>query len=77
MSAAEIRRERYNEAKRVREAYDVVTGRLRGAWRAARPGPDAEKARRKLSASLEQAREAKVLEDAAWDDLSLERARNG
>jgi hypothetical protein len=75
VTAADVRRERYNEAKRVREAYDVVTGRLRGAWRSARPGPDAEKARRKLSAALEQAREARVHEDAAWDDLALERVR--
>jgi hypothetical protein len=70
MTALEVRRERLNEAKRVREAYDVVTGRLRGAWRSAKPGPDAERARRKLSLALEQARAAKTAEDAAWLDLA-------
>jgi hypothetical protein len=69
VTALEVRRERFNEAVRVREAYDVVTGRLRAAWRSARPGTDAERARRKLSLSLEQARKAKSDEDAAWLDL--------
>lgn len=52
-----------------------MTGRLRGLWRSARPGADAERARRKLSAALEQARTAKMHEDAAWQDLSLEADR--
>jgi hypothetical protein len=69
VTALEVRRQRFNEAVRVREAYDVVIGRLRGAWRSARP-EDAERARRKLSLALEQARTAKTNEDAAWLDLA-------
>jgi len=66
LSAIDVARARWQEAERVKDAYDSQVVKRRGAWRAAVPGKDADKARRRLQDAIVQLSAAGQMERDAW-----------
>lgn len=66
LSAVDVARARWQEAERVKDAYDSMVVKRRGTWRAAVPGKDADKARRMLQDAIVQQSAAGKVERDAW-----------
>jgi hypothetical protein len=66
LSAVDVARARWQEAERVKDAYDSMVVKRRNKWRAAVPGKDADKARRALQDAIVQQSAAGTTERAAW-----------
>jgi hypothetical protein len=66
ISALDVARARWQEAERVKDAYDSMVVKRRNAWRAAVPGKAADKARRLLQEAIVQQSAAGTTERDAW-----------
>lgn len=66
LSVVDVARARWQEAERVKDAYDSQVVKRRGTWRSAVPGPAADKARRNLQEAIVQQSAAGRIERDAW-----------
>jgi len=62
----DLAKARYDEARRVEDAYSSVVVKHRGKWRTAPPGPLADRARRALAMATAQLTKATMDKQTAW-----------
>lgn len=66
LTARDLAKARWQEAERVKDAYDSQVIRRRHKWRASVPGKEAGRARRDLQDAIVQQSAAGKIERAAW-----------
>lgn len=66
LSALDVARARWQEAERVKDAYDAVVVKRRRKWRESVPGKASDRARRDLQEAIVQQSAAGATERAAW-----------
>jgi hypothetical protein len=66
LTARDVAKARWQEAERVKDAYDSMVIRRRHKWRASVPGKEADRARRDLQDAIVQQSAAGKTERDAW-----------